>query len=51
LEARANVLRFPSAYASGPSGLTVGHINRLIEEEHRVQVFVRDNNVEQTLKA
>jgi small subunit ribosomal protein S21 len=31
--------------------LTVGHINRLIEEEHRVRVFVRDNNVEQALKA
>ena len=26
-------------------------INRWIKEEHRVQVFVRDNNVDQALKA
>jgi len=28
----------------------IGPINRSIEEEHRVQVFVRDNNVDQALK-
>ena len=39
----------PSAYANGPSGLAVVH--RLIEKELRVQVFVRDNNVDQALKA
>ena len=27
-----------------------GPINRWIEEEHQVQVFVRDNNVDQALK-
>ena len=29
---------------------TVGPINRSIEEERRVQVLVRDNNVDQALK-
>ena len=28
-----------------------GPVNRSIKEEHRVQVFVRDNNVDQALKA
>jgi small subunit ribosomal protein S21 len=36
--------------ASGPSALAVGPINRSIEEEHRVQVLVRDNNVDQALR-
>jgi small subunit ribosomal protein S21 len=31
--------------------LAVGPINRGINEEHQVQVFVRDNNVDQALKA
>ena len=35
--------------AIGPP--TAGPINRSIEEERRVQVFVRDNNVDQALKA
>ena len=39
------------AYANGPNSLAVGPINRLIEKEHHVQVFVRDNNVDQALKA
>jgi small subunit ribosomal protein S21 len=30
--------------------MAIGPINRSIEEEHRVQVFVRDNNVDQALK-
>jgi small subunit ribosomal protein S21 len=34
----------------GP-GLGVGPINCGIEEEYYVQVFVRDNNVDQALKA
>ena len=38
-------------YANGPSSLAVGPINRLIEKEHHVQVFVHDNNVDQALKA
>jgi small subunit ribosomal protein S21 len=29
----------------------VGPINRWIKEEHQVQVFVRDNNVDQALRA
>jgi len=33
-----------------PSALAIGRINRSIEEEHRVQVLVRDNNVDQALK-
>jgi len=37
--------------ASGPSALAIGPINRSIEEEHRVQVLVRDNNVDQALRA
>ena len=45
------MLWVPSAYAIGPSCLAVGPINRLIEKEHHVQVFVRDNNVDQALKA
>ena len=28
-----------------------GPVNRSIKEEHRVQVFVRDNNVDQALRA
>ena len=31
--------------------MAVGPINRSIEEERRVQVLVRDNNVDQALKA
>jgi small subunit ribosomal protein S21 len=31
--------------------LAVGPINRCFKEEHHVQVFVRDNNVDQALKA
>jgi small subunit ribosomal protein S21 len=31
--------------------VAVGPINRWIKEEHHVQVFVRDNNVDQALKA
>jgi small subunit ribosomal protein S21 len=30
--------------------LAIGPINRSIEEEHRVQVLVRDNNVDQALR-
>ena len=36
--------------ASGPGGLAIGPINRSIEEERRVQILVRDNNVEQALR-
>jgi small subunit ribosomal protein S21 len=36
--------------ASGPGALADGPINRSIEEERRVQVLVRDNNVDQALK-
>jgi small subunit ribosomal protein S21 len=36
--------------ASGPGALAIGPINRSIEEERRVQVLVRDNNVDQALK-
>ena len=36
--------------ASGPSALAIGPINRSIEEERRVQVLVRDNNVDQALR-
>jgi small subunit ribosomal protein S21 len=39
-------IRAPAA----PSPLAIGPISRSIEEEHRVQVFVRDNNVDQALK-
>ena len=36
----------------GPGGATaVGHIKRGIKKDHGVQVFVRDNNVDQALKA
>jgi small subunit ribosomal protein S21 len=31
--------------------LAIGPINRSIEEERSVQVFVRDNNVDQALRA
>ena len=44
------VLWVSPAYANGSSG-AVGPINRLIEKELHVQVFVRDNNVDQALKA
>ena len=37
-------------FASGPGPLAIGAFNRSIEEERRVQVLVRDNNVEQALK-
>jgi small subunit ribosomal protein S21 len=33
-----------------PGALAVGPINRRIKEEHHVQVFVRDNNVDQALR-
>jgi small subunit ribosomal protein S21 len=33
-----------------PGPLAIGPITRLIEEERRVQVLVRDNNVDQALK-
>ena len=36
--------------ASGPGALAIGPINRSIEEERRVQVLVRDNNVDQALR-
>ena len=36
--------------ASGSGALAMGPIDRWIEEERRVQVFVRDNNVDQALK-
>jgi small subunit ribosomal protein S21 len=36
--------------ASGPGALAIGAINRSIEKERRVQVLVRDNNVDQALK-
>jgi pentatricopeptide repeat protein len=36
--------------ASGPSALAIGLINRSTKEEHRVQVLVRDNNVDQALR-
>ena len=36
--------------ASGPGALAIGPVNRSIEEERRVQVLVRDNNVDQALK-
>jgi hypothetical protein len=37
-------------FACGPGPLAIGPFNRSIEEERRVQVLVRDNNVEQALK-
>jgi small subunit ribosomal protein S21 len=42
-----------SAYpcASGPNALANGLIGRSIEEERFVQVLVRDNNVDQALRA
>ena len=46
----------PSAFGlclsarSDPDVLAIGPINRSIEEERRVQVLVRDNNVDQALK-
>ena len=45
--------RYPNCVypcASGPGALVIGPINRPIEEERRVQVFVRDNNVDQALR-
>jgi small subunit ribosomal protein S21 len=48
--------RVPSAFglclirASGPGVLANGPCKRSIEEERRVQVLVRDNNVDQALK-
>jgi small subunit ribosomal protein S21 len=37
-------------FAGSPGPLAIGPFNRSIEEERRVQVLVRDNNVEQALK-
>ena len=37
-------------FAGGQGRLAIGPFNRSIEEERRVQVLVRDNNVEQALK-
>jgi small subunit ribosomal protein S21 len=37
--------------ASGPGAFVFGPINRWIKEEHHVQVFDRDNNVDHALKA
>jgi len=37
--------------ASGQAPLAVWPINRRIEEERYVQVFVRDNNIDQALRA
>jgi len=37
-------------YASDPDALAIEPINRWTKEEPRVQVFVRDNNVDQALK-
>jgi small subunit ribosomal protein S21 len=37
--------------ARGPGATAVGHIKRRIKKQHGVQVFVRDNNVDQALKA
>jgi hypothetical protein len=39
---------YPSPVA--PGALAIGPINRSTEEERRVQVLVRDNNVDQALK-
>jgi small subunit ribosomal protein S21 len=36
--------------ASGPGAPGIGPINRSIEEERRVQVLVRDNNIDQALR-
>ena len=36
--------------ASGPGALAIGRFNRSIEKECRVQVLVRDNNVDQALR-
>jgi small subunit ribosomal protein S21 len=40
----------PNPCANGPSTLAIGPVNRSIEEERRVQVLVRDNNVDQALR-
>jgi len=45
------VLWVRSASTDGPRGLAAGPIYPLIEKEFHVQVFVRDNNVDQALKA
>ena len=45
----SSVCTYPCA--SGPGALAVGPINRQIKEKHHVQVFVRDNNVDQALRA
>jgi small subunit ribosomal protein S21 len=37
-------------FAGGQRSWAIGPFNRSIEEERRVQVLVRDNNVEQALK-
>jgi len=37
--------------ASGPDAMAVGPIVHLIKKEPHVQVFVRDNNVDQALRA
>ena len=43
------VPRVPFPRASGPGALATAH-RRSIEEERRMQVLVRDNNVDQALK-
>jgi small subunit ribosomal protein S21 len=45
----SSVCTYPCA--SGPGALAIGPINRWIIEEYHVQVFVRDNNVDQALRA
>jgi small subunit ribosomal protein S21 len=49
---RGGCHRYPDCAirASGPGPLAIGPFSRSIEEERRVQVLVRDNNVEQALK-
>jgi small subunit ribosomal protein S21 len=42
------IVHFRAPVARAP--LAIGSINRSIEEERRVQVLVRDNNVDQALK-
>ena len=37
--------------AKGPGAAAAGPITRWLKKEHDVQVFVRDNNVDQALKA
>jgi len=46
----SNRLRTKKARGTPGPSWKAGTINRWIEEERRVQVFVRDNNVDQALK-